>query len=181
MVRRTYYLPRDVVAELDEAVAQAQAKAFVDRAPNKSAVIAAVLRAGLTALPEVIKQLRESRPPADRSPEGSRPQPNGTARTSRWQRPVAVPDSLDELRGPTTGVVHLPISVHSSGLGPADAFDLTRESDRIAMYEIVLAEAGLPDLLRFVDGAELRGLWSRLWLPPHVRSAWGKHFHEPAA
>lgn len=181
MVRRTYYLPREVVTELDHGVAQVQAKAFVDRTPSKSAVIAAVLRAGLTALPEVVKQLQERRSPADRSPVRSDTQPTETARTSGWQRPVAVPDSLDDLRGPTTGVVHLPLSVHSSGLGPADAFDLSRESDRIAMYEIVLTEGRLPDVLRFVDRAELQRLWSRLWLPPHVRSAWLSRLRDPAA
>lgn len=176
MVRRTYYLPRDVVAELDEAVAQAQAKAFVDRAPNKSAVIAAVLRAGLTALPEVVKQLRERRPPADRSPLDRDSQPTEIARTSGWQRPVAVPDSLDDLRGPTTGVLHLPLGLHASGAGPSEGFDLRRTESRISMYQLVLREGSLDDLVRYLNSEEVRRLWPRLWLPGHVRRAWSQHF-----
>lgn len=60
MVRRTYYLPHEVVVELDRAVVEAQASAHGDRAPDKSTVVTAVIRAGLAAMPAVITELRSS-------------------------------------------------------------------------------------------------------------------------
>lgn len=89
-----------------------------------------------------------------------------------WHRPVAVPDRMQELRGPLTGSVHLPLTVYSSGLGPGREFDLSEESARIELYQIVLTEGRVEDVCALVDAVELRRLWSRLWLPDHVRSAW---------
>lgn len=93
-------------------------------------------------------------------------------REGGWRRPVAVPDDLVALRGPLTGKVRLPLRVYSSGAGPGRAFDLADEAERVEVYQIVLAEGGLADVCRYLDGAELLRLWPRLWLPPHVRRAW---------
>lgn len=174
MVRRTYYVPQDVVAELDRAVVQAQASAYVERAPDKSMVIAAVLRAGLAAMPAVIASLRAS----SGTDTGLKA---ADARSTRWQRPVAVPTSLDELRGHLEGTVRLPIEVHSSGAGPTEPFDLADPAMRAAMYQLLLRQGRLVDLQQFINGAELRRMWPQLWLPAWVREAWTVHFPEQAA
>lgn len=176
MVRRTYYLPQDVVTELDRAVVETQASAYVDRAPDKSAVVAAVIRAGLAELPSVAAALRAGSTTAV-DPPGSA----GKTRRGGWRRPVAVPATLDELQGPLEGTVRLPIEVHSSGAGPNEAFDLADPAMRAAMYQLLLRQGRLVDLQTLINGAELRRLWPQLWLPKWVRQAWGTHFPERAA
>lgn len=101
-------------------------------------------------------------------------------RPSGWERPVAVPETLDELQGSLTGVVRLPLRIHSSGFGPDEPFDLSDERQRVAVYQIVLTHGDLADIRRYVQGSELRRVWLALWLPPHVRRAWNRHFSAPA-
>jgi hypothetical protein len=48
-----------------------------------------------------------------------------------------LPDSLDDLAGPTGGLVQLPLHVAWSGL---TAFDLDRSKSRMSLYRVVLAE-----------------------------------------
>lgn len=177
MVRRTYYLPSDVVAELDRAVVGAQASAYVERAPDKSAVVAAVIRAGLTALPEVVDELRTTVSSRVTAPA----RVGATTQTTRWQRPVVVAENLGELRGPLEGSVQLPIEVHSSGAGPTESFDLADPAMRAALYQLLLRQGRLVDLRQYVNGDELRRLWPQLWLPTYVRRAWVKHFPNRAA
>jgi len=92
-------------------------------------------------------------------------------RRGGWRQPVTVVDVV-ELHGPLDGVVHLPLRVYSSGMGPAEAFDLADEAQRIALYQIVLSDGDEDALRSYINGAELRRLWPRLWLSPHVRRAW---------
>jgi hypothetical protein len=90
-----------------------------------------------------------------------------------WVRDVAVPRDLGELRGPLTGRVRLPLRLYWSGPAPEQVeWDLSRESRRARLYELVLREGTLADIRRLVDGIELVRLWDGLWLPPHVRVAW---------
>lgn len=89
-----------------------------------------------------------------------------------WQRPVAVPQTLSELHGPTTGRVRLPLHVYSSGMGPGREFNLSVEAEQVELYQIVLSEGRLSDVCRFIDADALVRLWARMWLPPHVRAAW---------
>lgn len=93
-------------------------------------------------------------------------------RRNGWQRPVAVPDDLSTLDGPTTGRVRLPLHVYASGMGPGREFDLSVEAEKIELYEIVLTEGRLADVCRYIDSDALLRLWPRLWLSPHVRAAW---------
>ena len=92
-----------------------------------------------------------------------------TVREHGWERPVAVPESLDELRGAVVGPAELPLRLVWSG---RRTYDLAVERDRRLLYEIVLTEGGLDDVRTYVDGGELIGLWEALWLSPHVRRAW---------
>lgn len=96
----------------------------------------------------------------------------GRQRRQGWTRPFALPEQLADLTGPTSGVVHLPLSVYSSGIGPARGFDLADEGQRIVLYETVLTCGTRADQGRYLDADELRRLWPRLWLPAPVRQAW---------
>lgn len=175
MVRRTYYLPADVVAELDRAITEIQADAYVDRAPSRAAVIAEVIRAGLANRSQVVESVRA------RTRSSSAGGVGGSTRARGWQRPVALPESLDELRGPTEGVVRLPLAVHASGAGPREEFDLSRPGMRAALYQIVLREGSVADLRRWINAHALRELWPRVWLPQYVRQAWAERFPDLAA
>lgn len=93
-------------------------------------------------------------------------------RRDGWQRPVAVPDDLSALEGPTTGYVRLPLHVYSSGLGPGREFNLSIEAEQVELYQIVLTEGRLVDVCQFIDADALMRLWPLLWLSPHVRAAW---------
>jgi len=95
-----------------------------------------------------------------------------TQRDGGWTAPVSLPDRLENLHGPDDGVVRLPLRAHSSGAGPAQAFDLADDAQRAELYEIVLENGGVDDICRYVHAGELRRLWDRMWLSPHVRRAW---------
>lgn len=81
-----------------------------------------------------------------------------------------VAETLEELRGPTGGVVELPHRL----MWQADRhMDLDDDFQRRWTYEIVLREAIRFDELRtWLDGATLRQLWPQLYLPRGVRQAW---------
>jgi hypothetical protein len=90
-----------------------------------------------------------------------------------WVRDVALPYSLDELRGPLEGTVGLPAQLFWSGPNPrAVRWDLTDADRRRDLYEIVIVEGTVDDVRNFVNGVELVNLWDRMYLPPWVRSAW---------
>jgi hypothetical protein len=87
-------------------------------------------------------------------------------------RPASLPADLAELRSPLTGMVQLPLGVYASGQAPARGFDMTNEAERIELYEIVLTDGTAEDVCRYVNREELLRLWTRLWLPPHIRQVW---------
>jgi hypothetical protein len=85
---------------------------------------------------------------------------------------VFVPAALSDLHGPRTGPVQLPLQVYSSGHGPRRVFNLDDEAERRELYELVLTEGELEDVVRYLNPQELLRLWPGLWIPEHVRSAW---------
>ena len=90
-----------------------------------------------------------------------------------WIRDVAVPRDLSDLRGPTVGVTRLPLRLYWSGPAPQQVeWDLSRQSRRARLYELVLREGTLADIKTLVNGTELVRLWDSLGLPPHIRHAW---------
>jgi len=105
----------------------------------------------------------------DTAPPGSRYQD---------QRHYLVAVDLDELRGPTRGVVRLDRTLAWS----ADArYDLDDPGDLLVMYQTVLNEASTPDDLRsWIDADTLRRLWPSLWLPGRLRALWEARFPELA-
>jgi hypothetical protein len=91
---------------------------------------------------------------------------------SRPGRSALVSATLEELTGPTSGVVELPHRLVWQAK-PLRLFDLDDPYERSRVYEIVLREAIRFDELRtWLDGATLRQLWPKLYLPRGVRQAW---------
>jgi hypothetical protein len=89
---------------------------------------------------------------------------------ARPHRPVLVAGTLGELRGPTSGIVELPLRLW---WGPQHAFDLAEPTMLAWMYENVLREAIRVDELReHLDGPTLTRVWPVLNLPRAVRAAW---------
>ena len=101
------------------------------------------------------------------------PDTQGAAR-GRYQRPYTVPERLDLLRGPSSGMVTLPSRLDWSG----DAvYDLDAPGRVVDLYRAVLIEAASPrDLYAYLDERVLRRLWALLWLPAQLRRAWEQRF-----
>ncbi|WP_327037937.1 hypothetical protein [Micromonospora maris] len=94
----------------------------------------------------------------------------GVAHLARPGRPAVVARTLSELRGPTRGVVELPVRL----MWCRDrAFDLADPDQLLWMYENVLRETtSVDDLRRLVNGRTLPRVWRLLNLPRGVRTAW---------
>jgi hypothetical protein len=70
-----------------------------------------------------------------------------------------IPEAWDELRGPASGVVHLPNRLAWSGLTD---FDVADPGDRFALFCILLDCGQRADIGRYVNGDLLRTEWPRL-------------------
>ncbi len=96
----------------------------------------------------------------------------------RYAKPYVVADRLGLLTGPTSGVVRLPRYLSWSG---NSQYDLDSPGRIIDLYRAVLNEAARPaDLHTYLNEAALKRLWSYLWLPPVLRTAWESRFPELA-
>ena len=96
------------------------------------------------------------------------------APVARYRRPYAVAESLDLLRGPSSGMVRLPTHLDWSGNA---VYDLDAPGRIIDLYRAVLIEAAAPeDLYAYLDAGILRRLWALLWLPVQLRKAWEQKF-----
>ncbi|MFF4121636.1 hypothetical protein ACFY0P_50795 [Streptomyces sp. NPDC001714] len=78
-----------------------------------------------------------------------------------------LPTSLDELRGPTSGVVELPLHVAWSGM---TSFDMSKPRQRMGLYRTVLHEGLRGDLPRYLDQEVLLQPW------PVLRMVWEDAF-----
>ncbi|MFF3350629.1 hypothetical protein [Streptomyces sp. NPDC002779] len=67
-----------------------------------------------------------------------------------------LPKSLDELRGPTQGVVELPLHMAWSGM---TSYDLGKPRQRMGLYRTVLHEGLHDDLPRYLNEDLLLQLW----------------------
>jgi len=94
--------------------------------------------------------------------------------TRRYAKPIVVPESLELLRGPTSGVVVLPRYVKWSG---NPRYDLDSPGRVVDLYRTVINEAATAtDLYLYLDEASLKELWPSMWLPVAVRRAWEDRF-----
>jgi len=92
--------------------------------------------------------------------------------------PYVTPDSLADLRGPTSGVVSVGPHIDTS-LNPV--YEL-RDRDRLRnLYTRVVRSGFVPDHVKFLDGRTLLRLWPSLDLPIRCRKIWEQRFPELAA
>lgn len=90
-------------------------------------------------------------------------------------RPVLLPDSLDELTGPTSGLVTLPVWIDWT---LRKTYNLDDKFDRADFYRVVISEAQPSEMAGYLEGATLVNIWPSLGLPKNVRPAWEKKFPE---
>jgi len=89
-------------------------------------------------------------------------------------RPHVVPESLDELAGPTRGEVVLPARLD---WGPMREYRLDDPVDARLLYERVIREAlRVDDLRTFLNRDLLISLWPKLFLPAPVHVLWEQRF-----
>ena len=110
-------------------------------------------------------RLKSAGGPASRRP---------AAAVSRPLRPVVVPASLDDLHGPSSGVVELPVRLYWSG---SRQFDLADPDQAADMYEAVLDVATTPeDLASYLNADVLIRVWPVLGLTRARQIAWESQF-----
>jgi hypothetical protein len=90
----------------------------------------------------------------------------------RQLRPIVVPASLDELHGPSSGLVTPPRRLWWSG-DEGTAFDLGNRSQAAELYEAVF-EVGrtIQDFTDLLDASLLIELWPELGMRRATRHAW---------
>ncbi|MFC9271317.1 hypothetical protein ACWGRF_00020 [Streptomyces zhihengii] len=91
-----------------------------------------------------------------------------------------LPGSLDELHGPTRGVVQLPLHVAWSGM---TSYDLDKPRQRMGLYRTVLHDGLRDDLPRYLDQNLLLQMWPvlRTLVGRTVRTVWEDAFPQLAA
>lgn len=91
-------------------------------------------------------------------------------------RPYTLPESLDELQGPTSGVLVLPERIAWTG---RSRYRLDDDREAAVAYERILEESqSSRDLRAYVSHALLIRLWRHLYLPIRLRRTWEQRFPE---
>ncbi|MFD7441214.1 hypothetical protein [Streptomyces sp. NPDC059909] len=91
-----------------------------------------------------------------------------------------LPESLDELRGPTHGIVELPLHLAWSGM---TSYDLGKPRQRMGLYRTVLHEGLHDDLPRYLNQDLLLQQWPvlRTLVGRTVRTVWEDAFPQLAS
>ncbi|MEC5149924.1 hypothetical protein [Cryobacterium sp. GrIS_2_6] len=93
-----------------------------------------------------------------------------------WEtHPVWVADDLDDLTGPTAGLVQLPLHLEWTTRRPIRLDD---PSSVLSGYATVLREAKHESDFRYLNSQILIRIWPDLFLPRKVREAWTRRFPE---
>jgi hypothetical protein len=94
---------------------------------------------------------------------------------SDWyeRRGIVVADDLNQLRGPTSSRVSLPVHLDGSA---HSVYDLDEPYSRELLYRTVLMEAGSEkDLETWLDRDILTASWPEMYLSPSIRTTWESH------
>lgn len=91
--------------------------------------------------------------------------------------PYETPSSLSALRGPASGVVELPITVH---WGPSRTFDLSDTGARRMAYRAPVREGTAQDQEQLLNERLLRAEWANLVLPARCQALWEERFPDLA-
>ncbi|MET8899718.1 hypothetical protein [Streptomyces sp. NPDC004538] len=91
-----------------------------------------------------------------------------------------LPESLDELHGPTQGTVELPLHMAWSGM---TSYDMGKPRQRMGLYRTVLHEGLRDDLPRYLNEDLLLELWPvlRTLVGRTVRTVWENAFPQLAS
>lgn len=92
--------------------------------------------------------------------------------------PYDTPSSLDALRGPETGLLTLPVTVH---WGPERTVDLSTEHGLTKAYRNLVREGSSEQQEAMLNATLLKRVWPDLILPARCRQAWESRFPELAA
>jgi hypothetical protein len=104
---------------------------------------------------------------------GRRQAPRAPAGPRRL-RPVIVPASLDDLRGPASGIVELPVRLYWSG---SRQFDLADPHQAADLCEAVLDTAATAaDITAYLNAGLLISAWPVLGMSRAKRDAWESRF-----
>lgn len=90
-------------------------------------------------------------------------------------KPYDTPDSLDDLHGPTTGVIRVAPNINTS---PRPVYDLDNPDRLRMLYMAVLGEGYTDQQVALLDKATLVRLWPDLFLPIRCRQIWEAKFPE---
>lgn len=91
-------------------------------------------------------------------------------------KPIEAPAALEELTGPATGEVVLPLRVRWSP--GARTYDVGDETEAQIAYQAVLAEGTADDQRRFLNRDRIVALWPTLNLDQRVVALWEGRFPE---
>ncbi|MFG2275853.1 hypothetical protein ACGFNY_39590 [Streptomyces chartreusis] len=116
-------------------------------------------------------------PPSARNRSGADAEDLALYREKFVQR---LPESLDELHGPTHGVVELPLHMAWSGM---TSYDMGKPRQRMGLYRTVLHEGLHDDLPLYLNQDLLLQLWPvlRTLVGRTVRTVWEDAFPELAS
>lgn len=89
--------------------------------------------------------------------------------------PYELPSSLDELRGPGSGVLQLPQSVH---WGPDPGADLSTRDGVQKAYGALIREGTASQQAHLLNRHLLLNSWTVLRLPQRCRALWEARFPE---
>ncbi|MER6561306.1 hypothetical protein ABT300_26945 [Streptomyces sp. NPDC001027] len=91
-----------------------------------------------------------------------------------------LPESLDELHGPTQGVIELPLHLAWSEM---TSYDMSKPRQRMGLYRTVLHEGLRDDLPRYLNRDLLLQLWPvlRSLVGRTVRTVWEDAFPQLAS
>jgi hypothetical protein len=87
--------------------------------------------------------------------------------------PYDVPESLDLLRGPTTGSIRVSPHINTS---PNPVYDLSDDNMVWHLYSAVVREGTPEEQSTLLDRATLERLWPTLNLPERCRQLWEDAF-----
>jgi hypothetical protein len=85
-----------------------------------------------------------------------------------------VPEALEDLKGPASGIVELPIHLD---WGPDRRYDVADDGSCAVLYQLTLQNSGsLDEMAGIVNAGRLVGLWPSMRLPDRCRQAWEMAF-----
>lgn len=91
-------------------------------------------------------------------------------------KPYDVPASLDQLTGPASGVVTLPLRLR--WVPGARSYDVGELGGARVVYQAVITEGTMDDQRRYLNRDRLVSVWPELNLDQRVVSLWEGRFRE---